>query len=288
MLTPTPRVYLLGTGTCRSDPGYGQNGACFIQDTTTFVFDVGAGSLERLERVGAFEQCRDLHIHISHRHTDHAIGIFPLLQCLTYSDDARHLAVQRVTIHATEEVCGLIKQVRALWGEVETCLSTPYPGCEERILEYRAGPDLKNWHYSVAGIEIESVHLPDSNNHGIRFAVGNVRYAFTGDATIPNEALTAFCCDTDVCVFDFGHITNRRMPNNRFEIDLRPAIDLVAHSKTHTMYASHIYLRHLQDRPLSSLEREHEISKLIQQTAEQARARGFQGKLLQARDCQAI
>jgi hypothetical protein len=288
MPTPTPRVYLLGTGTCRSDPAHGQAGACFIHDTTTFIFDVGAGSLERLERVGAFERCHDLHIHLSHRHTDHAIGIFPLLQCLTYSDDARHLAVQRVTIHATEEVCALIKEVRALWGEVETCLATPYPGCEVRHLEYKPGPDLQDWRYLVAGIEIESVHLPDSNNHGIRFAAGGVRYALTGDATVPNEALKAFCGDTDVCVFDFGHITNRRLPDNRFEIDLSAAIDLVAHSNARTMYASHVYLRHFQDRHLSSAERAHETARLIQQTAEEARARGFQGELLHAKDCQAI
>jgi hypothetical protein len=282
---PHSRVYLLGTGTCRTDLSYGQNGACLINGATTFIFDVGASSLERLERVGAFEQCRDLHIHISHRHTDHAIGVFPLLQCLTYSDDARHLAVQHVTIHATQEVCDLIAQVRAVWGAEETCLATPYPGCEARTLTYRPGPNHADWRYTVSGIEIESVHLPDSNNHGIRFVSNGIRYAFTGDATALGDALTTFCRDTDICVFDFGHMTNRRLPDNRFEIDLSAAVDLVSHSNARTIYASHVYVRHLQDRVLTAAEREHEIVRLIDETFQRAKAHGFKGKLLHAQDC---
>jgi len=280
-----PRVYLLGTGTCRTDLAYGQSGACVINGSTTFIFDLGAGSLERLERIGAFEQCRDLHIHISHRHIDHAIGVFPLLQCLTYSDDARHLAVQHVTIHATQEVCDLIAQVRALWGVAETCLATSDPRCEARTLNYQPGPNYANWRYTVAGIEIESVHLPEHNNHGIRFMSRGVRYALTGDATFPGDGLTTFCRDTDICVLDFGHLTNRRLSHNLFEIDLTAVVDLIADSEARTIYASHMYLRHLQDRILTAAEREHEITRLLDETSRRAKALGFNGVLVRAQDC---
>ncbi len=278
------KVFLVGAGTCRIDSNHGQTSACVIDGDTTFIIDCGFGSLERLDRLRAFDRCTTLHIHISHRHTDHLIGIFPLLQCLTYADDARYLSVKRVVIHATEEVCTLIKAIRATWGEHETSLVSSMRGTAERVIEYRPGPDFNDWSYSVGGISVRSVHLPDSNNHGVSFSVDNTRYAFTGDATGVNDTLVQFCKESDVCVFDFGHMTNMRQADGSFVINLSQATTLLSQANSKKMFACHVYLRHLQEQILSVEERSQEVARLISSTAELARKAGFSGELLLGQD----
>lgn len=149
-------VYLTGTGTCRISSECGQNAGCVIMDSTTLVIDVGAQSLERLVRVGGLDACETLHIHLSHRHTDHISGLLQLLQCLTWSDDRRHLQVKQVFIHGTHEVCTLIQDMRTLIGENETDLVGLYPDAG-RTLEFCPGPDFEDRTYQVGDIEIHSV-----------------------------------------------------------------------------------------------------------------------------------
>lgn len=278
------KVFLVGAGTCRIDAACGQTSACVINGSTTYIVDLGFGSLERLDRLGAFDSCSTLHIHISHRHTDHLVGLFPLLQGLTYSDDKRHLAVDRVVVHATTEVCELIEKVRSVWGPEETQLQSPMRGQAERRLEFKPGPDFQDWRYDVGTMAVESVHLADSNNHGVSFVVNGKRYALTADATVFSDTLVEFCKGVDVCTFDFGHMTNVRKEDGSYRIDLSKAVELVSRANARQMYACHVYLRHLQDQLVSREERAREIEKLVDATAEQARGRGFKGELLVGMD----
>lgn len=280
----TPQIFLVGSGTCRIDAHRGQTSACMIDGSDTFVIDLGFGTLERLDRLGAFDQCSTLHIHISHRHTDHLVGLFPLLQCLTYSDDRRHLAINQVLIHATNEVCNLIEKVRTTWGIEETALSSVLRGTSHRTVEYRPGPDFCDWSYAVGDLQINSVHLADSNNHGVSLMVGKSRYAFTADATVFNDELVQFCKDADVCVFDFGHITNIRQADGSFTVDYSKAVSLLAQANARKMYACHIYLRHLQEQRYGREQREQEISRLVAATAAAAREQGFAGTLIVGED----
>ena len=284
----TPTIYLVGSGTSRIDPRRGQTRACVIDGDTTFAIDLGFGSLERLEQLGGFDVCSTLHIHISHRHTDHLIGIFPLLQCLTYSDDRRHLAVNRVVIHATSEVCNLIEAVRSVWGPHETSLSSPMRGTSHRRIEYQPGPDYQDWSYTVGGLHVQSVHLADSNNHGVSFSVGGTRYAFTADATVFSDELVEFCKDASVCVFDFGHLTNIRQEDGSFVFDQSQAVSLLSRANPRKMYACHIYLRYLQEQLYSRDERKQEIARIITSTSTAARESGFTGQLIVGEDGMAL
>jgi hypothetical protein len=250
----------------------------------TFVIDVGAGTLERLEIHGAFDKCRELHIHISHGHIDHVFGLFPLLQCLTWSDDARHLNIKRVIIHAPQSVCEAIKVTQTLWDGVQTQLSSLYPGCDDRALEYRPGPDAAHWRYEVGPISVDSIHLPTHHNHGVRFTLAERTYAFTCDATELNTDLVNFCAGTDVCVFDLGHLSCIRAQDGRFTLTLEHAATLLASANPKVAYAAHIYLRHLQDTQLSAAERAQENGRIVQQLEIEAHSRGFSGTLLAAED----
>jgi ribonuclease BN (tRNA processing enzyme) len=280
----SPSLFLLGCGTCRIDPTKGQTSACLIHGEITFIIDLGFGTLERLERVGAFDACSELHIHISHRHTDHLVGLFPLLQCLSWSDDYRHLRINKVVIHSTREVRELIEGVRALWGLEETQLSKGSALRADRILEFASGPDYADWSYSVGDIEVRSVHLPSSNNHGVSFSVADKRFAFTADATELNNSLIDFVSGTDVCIFDFGHLTNEARGKGTYVIALDGIAQLLAKANPKRALAAHIYLRHIQDRILSAEERDSESERLIVATTELAQQNGFMGTLEVAQD----
>jgi ribonuclease BN (tRNA processing enzyme) len=252
--------------------------------TTTYIIDLGCGALERLQLAGAFDACRELHIHISHNHIDHAFGLFPLLQCLTWSDDARHLQVKRVVIHATTSVCTMIQRTLSLWDEAQTRLLNGYPGCTERSLEFCAGPDTRDWLYDVGPLRVTSAHLPAHQNHGASFSCNGKTYAFTCDATEFNEDLITFCSHVDVCVFDLGHLSSLKDDNGRFSLSLDHAAKLLATANPKKAYAAHIYLRHFQDRKLSPSERAHEAAQIIQSLTKQAGALGFTGQLIAAED----
>jgi hypothetical protein len=284
----SPRIYTLGSGTCRIDASLGQTSACIIEGETTFIIDLGFGALERLERVGAFDSCAELHIHISHRHTDHLIGIFPLLQCLAWSDDYRYLSVRRVVIHATEEVCKLIEDVRAVWGVEESTLVNLFRSSAGRSFEYQPGPDYQDWSYSVGSMLISAIHLPGSNNHGALCEIDGKRFGFTGDATEVNEDLITFCKRSDFCVFDFGHVTNVSESDGTQRIDLQQVVELLAKANPPQARAAHVYLRHWQHRPVSQAERATEIARLIAEAGELAKRRGFTGQLALAHDCEKV
>jgi len=275
------RVILLGSGTCRLDSHRGQTSACVVLDQTTYVIDIGVGTPERLARHGAFDRCRELHIHISHSHIDHVFGLFPLLQCLAWSDDARYLAIKRVVIHASQSVCDAIRSTQSIWGERQTEISGH---CDDRVVEYCPGSDTADWHYEVGSVPVHSVHLPTSFNHGVRFSVDGKSYAFTCDATELNAALIKFCSDADVCVFDLGHLSFTPAEDGSFALTLEPAARLLASANPKVAYPAHIYLRHLQNTPLSAAERADETGRIIKQLEIEARSHGFSGRLIAAED----
>lgn len=282
--TPDPRIILVGSGTCRIDPARGPVSACVLMGDISYVIDVGVGALERLDRAGTFENCRELHIHISHGHIDHALGISSLLQCLTWADDAKYLQIKRVVIHATSRVCELIKGTFSLWGEEQTQLWSEYPGCRERALEFQPGPDRGDWSYEVGSLSVVSAHLPSHFNHGVQFSTNNTTYAFTCDATEVGDELVTFCNGVDVCVFDLGHISFQRAADGRFHLSLDTAARLLAQANPRTAYATHVYLRHLQHKQVSHDERATEIARIIELLNAQAREHGFRGTLLAATD----
>lgn len=275
-------LYILGSGTCRLSTNRAQTSFCLINGKDTFVVDLGSQALTRLEEISALDECENLHIHLSHRHTDHISGLFQLLQCLTYSDELKHLKIQNVHIHLTPEVFGIIDSIRKIWGEEDTNLVGNYPEKKRQLL-FHQGVNFADWKYMVGDIEVSSVHLPAVNNHGVSFTFDERRYGLTADANIQSVELDNFSKNNDVLVFDFGHLVNQRNDNG-FYIDLEPVIELAVNSEAQIMYAAHIYLRHLEHNALSTDEREKEMHRLVKEAERAANERGFKGKMLLADD----
>jgi glyoxylase-like metal-dependent hydrolase (beta-lactamase superfamily II) len=148
-----------------------------------------------------------------------------------------------------------------------------------RRLEFRPGPNERDWEYQVAGLTVSSVHLPGHNNHGVTFELDGVRYGFTGDATEVNARLQRFCREAQVCVFDFGHLSNRPLGEGRYESNLDRVVELLGGCGSTRMVASHIYLRHWQDRLITAEQRYSESVRLVREAQIAATAAGFLGTL---------
>jgi hypothetical protein len=157
-------------------------------------------------------------------------------------------------------------------------------GTLHRKLEYQPGPDYQDWSYTVGELQVQSVHLAGSNNHGVSFSVAGKQYAFTADATEFSDELVEFCKNAAVCVFDFGHMTNNRQADGSFILDPSHAVSLLARANAQKMYACHIYLRHLQEQLYSQEQRELEIVRLVTSTAQLAKDAGFTGELIVGQD----
>lgn len=108
-----PKIIALGTGT--ADTVKYAKTAFFIQDEAiNLLIDTGGGSeiLARLDHCGiALNEIQ--HVFITHKHIDHIFGIFWILR---FRGAAIHSSkAPNLTIYASEENIGLIKQVSGLF-----------------------------------------------------------------------------------------------------------------------------------------------------------------------------
>ena len=281
-----PKVLTLGTGTCRIDPLRAESSMCVIDKELTFLFDCGIGVPRRLVEAGGFENCRSLHIHLSHEHLDHIGGVPSLLQSLTYPDDPKFLQVEEVVIHCSEQVELILKNVLDLFGVYQSDLLGYYPE-KNRKLRFEIFDNDSDSEYSVRNILVKSVYLPSAFNHGVKFEIYSVRYAITGDATEFNEKLIQFCSEADRVLFDFGHLTNVK-DQNGFRYSLENVVRLLTECQTGKFYASHVYLRTFEESKiaLSFDERISESVKLVSEVL--GLVRNFKGDLILAEDLMEI
>lgn len=85
-------------------------------------------------------------------------------------------------------------------------------------------------------------------------------------------------------VFDFGHMANVRNSDQSFGIDLTDPVDLAVRSEAKKMYATHIYLRHLEHKILSAEERAAESERVISEMNHLAKGQGFAGNIRIGKD----
>ena len=80
-------------------------------------------------------------------------------------------------------------------------------------------------------------------------------------------------------LFDFGHLITSTQGKGKFELYLKNVVELLSRCKTGRFIATHLSLRHLEDKKISTEEREENFTKIIQEVLSQARDRGFVGSL---------
>jgi ribonuclease BN (tRNA processing enzyme) len=119
-----------------------------------------------------------------------------------------------------------------------------------RLHELPAGP------FRIAGTALELRPLPPAGNHGLRFEHRGRLYAFTGDSAFHEQAV-AFVRGAELAVIDAGHPSEDEI------------VRLAVEGGARTVVCSHLYAELDGDR-----------------LAERARAAGFAGRLLVARDLQ--
>lgn len=269
---------ILGSGTCRLSSTRTTSSGYLKTGNKLLLIDCGIGVPLRIAEYGLMQGCTELDIHISHRHGDHLLGLFALLQSLTWSDDSADLAIETVRIHCTEEVKDLAQLIYKNIGSQDMDLNASNP-TRKRSLEFCAGPNHADWEYKFAGISCRSVHLPDSNNHGLQFSAGDKLFGFTCDATEVGAELIEFLKNVDIGVFDFGHLCNIPNADYSWSFDTTAAERLLENITSTHLIATHAYMRDMQQTPLSEEAREALLQERFDDLLEKTRAKGFSAKL---------
>lgn len=282
--TNSGTVGLLGSGTCRLSARTSQNSAYVkCSPHELLIIDAGIGVPNRIALLNLLDGVESITFHISHLHIDHLMGIFGLLQSFAWSDDIRQRGVKLVSIQCSEEVGHILKSILNLLGPDQIGVGTCPPASNFEF-ELASHPNDSDWQYTIGAIRFEAVHLPDCFNHGLRFAVNDVRYAFTCDATAYTTSLVEFLQQADVGVFDCGHLSNSWNPSRGWVFDPSPVVRLAVESQTPTLIATHHYLREHQEKLLSEDERETILQELVKSIGEQAKALGYTGRIKNGHD----
>ena len=209
-------IVLLGTGTCRLEPGRSTSAVFVEVGDRRWVFDFGRGTALRLVDLGLRQD--DLrHVVISHFHTDHWSDLLPYLQAASHSpSDPRTVDL---TIHSTPAVIAKLEALLALFAPDELIVTERF-----RVrLHAVAGSRLE-----LDGLELDFVSLPPAGNHGLRFTGGSAVCALTGDSHF-HQAEIDFLRGADLAVIDAGHLSDDEI------------VSLAAATSVPRIVCSHLY-----------------------------------------------
>lgn len=210
------RLVLLGTGTCQLEDGRTASSALVELDGLRLLFDCGRGVAARLAELG-YRQDQLGHVVISHFHADHVSDLVPLLQAGSWSrTDPRHRDLHVWGPHGLRR---LVEGILELYGPGRLVDPDAYA---LHLHEIEPGP------FAVDGHELESVSLPPAGNQGLGFAVGDRRYALTGDSDLHQQEVD-FLTGRDLAVFDSGHLEEDEI------------VELAARSQARRLVCSHLY-----------------------------------------------
>lgn len=211
----SPRLVLLGTGTCELDSGRTASAILVELPGARFVYDFGRGTAARLAQTGLRQD--DLrHVLISHYHADHFSDLIPYLHAALHAPgDPRHYDLH---VYGPEGLGAVMQQVMTLSGMA----ANGSPGAF-RVQLHRLESVLR-----LDTLDIASTELPPARNRGIRFAFDGKTIAFTGDSHF-HSAAVEFLHNVDLAVIDAGHLSDDEI------------VELAIRSGPKLMVCSHLY-----------------------------------------------
>ena len=209
------RLVLLGTGTCQLD-GRAASSALVELDGPRLLFDCGRGVAARLAELG-YRQDDLEHIVVSHFHADHVSDLVPLLQAGSWSrTDPR---TRDLHVWGPPGLRRLVEGWFELYGPGRLVNEASF---RVELHEVTAGT------FTIDGHELESASLPPAGNQGLGFAVGDRRYALTGDSDF-HQAEVDFLAGRELAVFDSGHLEEEEI------------VQLAVRSQARRLVCSHLY-----------------------------------------------
>ncbi len=195
-----------------------------------FLFDIGRGVSQRLVQSGLRQD--DLKcLLLSHYHPDHISDLLPYLHAALYSQvDPRSCDLE---IFGPPGLLDLAARMSDLLGA----------GAMEEQDRFRL-----RWHEvcpgprSIGGLEVELFDLPPAGNQGVRFEVGTMKLALTGDSHFHQQEID-FLQGVDLAVIDSGHLESEEL------------VDLAVTTGVPRIVCSHLY-RDLEEATLNRRARE--------------------------------
>jgi ribonuclease BN (tRNA processing enzyme) len=188
------RYTTVGSGTVVPDRERGPAAHHFACGDLSLLFDVGSGTLRRLDALGIPFDCLDL-VAVTHRHQDHFADLLPLLFALRYAP-----GVERVRPLALVGYSGFEKDLEGLEDVFGEWVFEP--GFPLDVWEAEDTPVELDREAVSAGIEAKRVeHSPEAVGYrlALNAAGREILVAYTGDTGFCPEAV-ALAQDADLLI----------------------------------------------------------------------------------------
>ena len=183
------RLDCLGSASAFS---YGRYWSGFLLDGRVLL-DCPPQALAHLYRLGVSSDAIDL-VLLSHPHTDHILGLDPLLLDAVLSESEQHEHP-----FAVAGPPGIYERMRAIVGD-----SRRLPPRDDPRITWFEQPGGSAFEWAGVGVEcVEVEHAPDITALGFRVRIGDRLLAYSGDTRMC-EALLAVARDADLLIVECG------------------------------------------------------------------------------------
>ncbi|MFN4025237.1 MAG: MBL fold metallo-hydrolase [Hyphomonas sp.] len=204
-------VYLCGTGSPLPDPS--RAGPCIgvLAGTRAFIFDVGAGSMRRLSRMG-FPTGRTEKLYLTHLHSDHFDGLGELM-VTAWVGGSRAAPLPVAGPSGVEEITAGFNAAYRIDSTYRTAHHGPAVanpegyGLVPEIIRLPAGPGGRAVLLDEDGLSITAFavgHAPVEPAFGYRIDYKGRSAVISGD-TIYSENLVRMAADTDILFHEALH-----------------------------------------------------------------------------------
>lgn len=184
-LSPVMDIFLLGTGTAVPVKQHSPAGLVVIADGKRLLFDIGPGTLSRLEQAGiSYDQLDQLLL--THFHPDHTLDLATLLLVFNYAPGASRTSP--FTITSCTGIEAFLQRMYKL-----------YPDLPPLGYELHVHP-VRREEFPIGNIKIQSAptgHTPESVAY--RLELGGRSLVYSGDAT-PNGELAELATGADLLI----------------------------------------------------------------------------------------
>ncbi len=245
------RIVLLGTGTCQLQSHRLASSVLVELDGLRLIYDFGRGIANRLAELGLRQDDVE-HVVLSHFHPDHLSDLIPYLHAASWS----RIDPRGKDLHIYGPIGLEVQLMRLLSLFGPDNLSPARSGGSERF-GVRLH-EIREDHLTIGGREFGFADLPPADNHGLELSHDGRTCVFTGDSSFHRQEIE-FLRGVDLAVIDSGHLDDEEI------------VALAAATQVPRIVCSHLY-RELDEERIN----------------EQARAKGYTGRLIVGRDLMAF
>ncbi len=220
------KITILGAGCGIPSPKFGAPGHLIDIDGEPLLFDMGSGTLVRLQKAGE-KYTRLRYIFLTHFHSDHAAEVAPLIQALWTTPFFTR--TEPLAIFGPEGLDDFLKSLASAFGE--WVYEPEFP------LEIH---EMKNSDFFISSTKISSRPMSHRQKKAIGFRVDDSAgksVVYSGDTDVCDEIID-LAKDADVLILECSFPEKRKMEGHLIP---REAAEIAEEAQVKKLVLTHFY-----------------------------------------------